>query len=1366
MADPLYTSQQSNASMLDQPSTQSSVNTSFSTQSRRRPRPVPSSQNSLLSASNSLHPTKKVRQRSVSAQRELNASPEAMAAVAAATMDVSSIRSLQDKKKGSLVEWAKTTKYCVAQLTGLPMELRDSGDNYARRMSAITDQSSGNALLIKDHGVDVWRYDDVQLLPKPNHFPLPSDETHHHQGGHNSPQPLGSLVSPTGSSDEAGLVVVMPVTGRIAYWDSVSSAMTEGLLQRRRGVEGVLPLSSGEQAHMIANIEPAGFIICTNQNRAIHLSLRDGVGKPVVQLTTLKNVSSSVVGGLLGGIANAFKSGNVKKEIVAVRPGRIIGRAERELLVATSHGHITRWEVSRNGAAVVLSDVDMREQMLSRVLSVGPPNMQSLDRESFTILDIAGGQSTAEGANILILTSWDGRTDSGENITHYTLILVTLYRGSQFTIKKTHYLSCFHQSLRTAADTAKPRLYLPNPYRTAFVVFSRAVVLASIVPEDMYDLTFADTIPDVAYDSTTGFEEVIDFKAQSRVEIIGSGVEELTQEGTSFNPAKSFRLDSSGDLRRKYYSPGVVIITKGAGVLKLTVFDAETADLRPLPSPRPIPVKSKMELAVFFGTNEKNHLNFNGRREITYPTLEVQQAARNLSMDLMCSHGQYLATLGPSIDIYLESRAQKLLALAEYLRTVHRQIAREVRWKLLWDAEKMEAARAVYRAFAQKQSAGKDLSEGLLLEVVSAFFIKHDVQIGAVNPMVEWFAKHLPRIYELIPLLREAVKTTGGNTLAAIKKIHESNEITLTILATAHAFRVQHARLYSVDGELGENGIANFKGLESPPWTSGPEILTALNRDIEVNTKIMGIKKEGSAEEYFGAILDQMVDMVEVACRNFVERAAWCEVQGAPKYIAEGQQIKDLYLKGRNQWIRALAFHDRAEQAVDIAERYRDYGTLVELAFEELAKINGWLDKRGQEVGELEKQDYTSQRDAIVTRLEGYFEKFGQEFAYVLYEYQVETGNLRDLLVQFPGYKKYLDGFLQSEGRYSRVRWINEVRDGRYKEAGETLIQTADSETCLWSQAVELSIGKLALMASQPAGEAVSDAFDRRLKMVELQKSVQAHVSIEARGAIDVQAGTELAFGAFGGRLEPYQSLRDIFKRGVAKAVTGQSMDAEELVDFLTLMYEEDEDTDEEEGEKWAGRFQTAMMVLGAAEIPDMRKEEARRTIWRRMYMSEDWLDILDPSRQNTTQIETRIMNTNLFDVLIYGYKEGLFDEHKASTPLAPSQSGFTRDINFLASRFPGSQQPWLQNLYEEIKIEEREVQRLIDNNLEFWFPWMCETAMKMAAEEADETIMENGDDEEEEEEGEEGEDEGEGEGGSREASYEEEEILDAMDMS
>lgn len=98
---PVGSQSQSNASFYEGNTT---MNTSFGTQSRRRPRPQHQSQASI-SASHALHPQKKPRQTSVIAQRELNASPEAVAAVAAATMEVSSIRSYQEKKKSNVVEW-------------------------------------------------------------------------------------------------------------------------------------------------------------------------------------------------------------------------------------------------------------------------------------------------------------------------------------------------------------------------------------------------------------------------------------------------------------------------------------------------------------------------------------------------------------------------------------------------------------------------------------------------------------------------------------------------------------------------------------------------------------------------------------------------------------------------------------------------------------------------------------------------------------------------------------------------------------------------------------------------------------------------------------------------------------------------------------------------------------------------------------------------------------------------------------------------------------------------------------------------------------------------------------------------------------
>ncbi|KAF3936462.1 hypothetical protein ABW19_dt0207189 [Dactylella cylindrospora] len=1313
---PAASQAQSNASFQDGQSTQGST---FGSQSRRRPRPPHQSQASI-SASNALHPQKKQRQRSASAQREMNASPEAIAAVAAATMDVSSIRSLQDKKKGTVVEWAKTSKYCVAQLVGLPMELRDTGDNYSRRMTAITDQSSGNALLIREGAVDIWRYDDVQLLPKPNHFPLPQDEAGRGPGG---PLPIGSLVSPIGSSDEAGLVVVMPISGRIAYWDSVSSAMTEGLLQRRRGVEGTLQLYTTELARTITNIEPAGFVVCTSTNRVLHISLKDGVGKPVIQVTALKNVASSVVGGLLGGLASAFKAGGPKKEIVAVRAGRVIGRAERELFVATSHGHLTRWEVSRNGAAVVLSDVDLREHLISRVIAIGPSRLQHLDRETFTILDIAAGQSTADGADVLILTSWDDEIGMGEETTHYALLLVQLHRGAAFSIKKAHYISCFRSGLKTVTNLSQPRIYLPNPYRTAFAVFSRATVMVSIVPEDMYNLPFEATIPDVAWDSKIGFEDVIDFKAESGVEIIGSGLEELSHDtATSFN--KSFKTDVDG--RRKYYSPGVVIITKGAGVLKLTVFDAESGEVRPKPSPRPVPVKSKMELAVFFGINEKNLLNFNGRPEISYEEPEVEQAARTLSMDILCSHGQYLSSFGPSIDIYLESRAQKLQALAQYLRLVHRPISREIKWKLLWDAEKVAAARAVYRSFAQKQSAGKDLSEGLLGEIVAAFFLKNNVQTEDQNPMREWFAKHLPNIWKLLPLLRECVSTGKNDIGTLVRRVHESNEIMLTVLSTAQEFRAQNAHLYGLDGDIQDNGIASFQGIESPPWTSSPEILNTLNRDIEVNTKILEnpyLKKE--AESLLAqAVLDQMVDLVEVTCRNFVERATWCEGQNNAELANQAKEIRHLYFKERNNWIKALAYKDRLDSAINIGERYHDYRTLVELAFEEIDRITAYLDAHAQElsVADSQRKEYQGQRDVIFARLERYFGSFGQEFAFVLYEYQVETGNLKDLLVLFPGFKNYLDAFLHSSSNYAKLRWIHDVDSGRYKEAGQTLVETAETETDLWAQSVELSIGKLALMIGQSGHELdhIARSFDTRLKLVDIQQGAYEFASAEGAGAIDGLAAIQLAFDAFKLKVDTYHSLRDIFKRSLAKAVTRQTLDAESLIDFLTLISESNRTYDGSDDSKWFGAFPMALSVLAYCDLDDNRKDQARKAIWRRLYMSENWPEILDPSHQNTTQIEASIMNTNAFEVLLYGYKEGLFDEQKASTPLAPSSTFFDQPIDALRARFPDSTREWLQTLHSDLQSETNVIRNYVEHNLDFWFPWMCESARKMAAEEAE----------------------------------------------
>ncbi|PUU75151.1 hypothetical protein B9Z19DRAFT_367673 [Tuber borchii] len=152
-------------------------------------------------------------------------------------------------------------------------------------------------------------------------FPLLNDEQ-----GVNSPFPLGALVSPSANGDELGLVVVMPLSGRTAYWDSVGSAVAEGLFTKRRGVEGKVPLISRESVTAICNAEPAGFILSLSSGKLAHLALRYPAGRPGITVTIMRGYGTGIMGGFLG----ALRAGSSQQNTVAVRAGRILSMGKRD----------------------------------------------------------------------------------------------------------------------------------------------------------------------------------------------------------------------------------------------------------------------------------------------------------------------------------------------------------------------------------------------------------------------------------------------------------------------------------------------------------------------------------------------------------------------------------------------------------------------------------------------------------------------------------------------------------------------------------------------------------------------------------------------------------------------------------------------------------------------------------------------------------------------------------------------------------------------------------------------------------------------------------------------------------------------------
>jgi len=464
-------------------------------------------------------------------------------------------------------------------------------------MAATIDQTTGSTLLIKDTGAYVWKYDESHPLPKPDHFPLPPDERANIDG--TVPLALGTLVAPIANSDEPGFVVIMPVTGRIAYWDAVSSAIAEGLFTKKRGVEGKVDLERGETVQSVCSIEPAGFVLCMTGGRLAHLALKDTTGKPTVVVTPMRNYGTSM-SGIFGGLASVLRSGGNRREIAAIRPGRTINRSERELVVATIRGQFTQWEINRIGTAVIITDVDMREQILNRVLTLSP-DLASRDRDLFNIVDVVSDlSSSSETLDVLVLSSFSPAFESSETECHYHLTMLSFIAG-RCVIKGSLPITSYKVPFADH-DEIRPRLYLPMPARTAFVVFSKAMVVMSIISEDNYDSPGAQMMQ---YDPSSGFEDVIDFKQGESVEIIGSGFEDVTNDHSSSEKSFGMGFDAVSDTRRKIYSPSILLVTKGAGVLRCSVFDAESSESRPKPSIKPVPVKTKIEMAVFYGSNEK-----------------------------------------------------------------------------------------------------------------------------------------------------------------------------------------------------------------------------------------------------------------------------------------------------------------------------------------------------------------------------------------------------------------------------------------------------------------------------------------------------------------------------------------------------------------------------------------------------------------------------------------------------------------------------------------------------------------------------------------------------------------------------------------
>src|SRR5690606_31473287 len=140
-------------------------------------------------------------------------------------------------------------------------------------------------------------------------------------------------------------------------------------------------------------------------------------------------------------------------------------------------------------------------------------------------------------------------------------------------------ISCY-STPNEPSKTTRPRVFLPKPRNTAFIVLMRAVIIVSLLkPAAQIGDAEGDNMmieDEESEQPSTLFEDAVDFRGDLNVEIIGCGMEDA-YSGEAKKPRLNVSLGASMTQMDTAVSriPSVVLLAKGAAaVIKVEAYDA------------------------------------------------------------------------------------------------------------------------------------------------------------------------------------------------------------------------------------------------------------------------------------------------------------------------------------------------------------------------------------------------------------------------------------------------------------------------------------------------------------------------------------------------------------------------------------------------------------------------------------------------------------------------------------------------------------------------------------------------------------------------------------------------------------------------
>lgn len=756
-------------------------------------------------------------------------------------------------------ELTKNEKYCVSRLPALPAVLENaSTDSF---INAYADKLSGYALLVDETSIHVWNYNSTDVTPLSIHFPL--------QNTNGFAMPLAILTKPlSGTSQDPGLVIINSTTGLAKFYESVHHAPALGLLNNEE-LELQLPINSekGEYITIAENLEPAGIVIATSWKRCLVLSLRDYMSKPHLSYTEILAPSNKS-----GFLRSIFGSSDADEdrlgdEIVSIKAGRTSNRGlTQEIIIQESGGifHLFAYQLfSASGKSVV----DKRKTVKQDLGTYLENNMDSfLPGSSLSIrfLDLWPLCSEEYNNTYLALIFID---EMYHKLDGKNLFLITVkVDETGVLLYGSHKLQGFDNSAITSKN--KPKLYVPYPGKTAFVLLEHSLIL-----QDINTSSLNSSRPVQYY--RPKWEDIIKFSPA--LDIVGEGYEDHV----------------------KNYNPAIILITRNYGVIRVERFienDAESDE--PMDDLHEVrlaeKVKSHIEQGIFY--SDSPAIDFNIGQD--YPGDIISNAVKEISTEVLTSTSDYLPQSSISVVGYLTLKMRILEELLKYSFNNFPDLQNEIIPEVVSSLEKVTVGLQLWEYICLDQAKYHRFST-ILFDIISKLNILHKDKDDIVKV---FFTDKLQYINQVLTEFIDCLSTED----------YGLDDLVNLVVGTVYHGVYEHEQVYVVS-----KGITPFRS-----WIFDTFLIFKI-------AQLFSKRYNGQADDISlitETLRNNLVKLSELL--YYFTTSAITFMQESKSTESQLEEYLRWYETTKFQWIKALISYGCKRQASNLAEKYRDLSSL------------------------------------------------------------------------------------------------------------------------------------------------------------------------------------------------------------------------------------------------------------------------------------------------------------------------------------------------------------------------------------------------------------------------------------------------------